>query len=115
MADAVITAWDSKRHPINAIIYRLRTYPNQLWSKSRARVYRIGNHIRRRARDASVWSGLWIMIWAHRPGGKNPATSGQPVWPKSVTYVSGTICYLCVRAGPPEMWRRGWDLNPLGH
>ena len=35
----------------------------------------------------------------HR-GGKNSAASRQPVWLKSVTYVSGTICHPCLRAGP---------------
>jgi transposase len=28
------------------------------------------------------------------------AASRQPFWPKSVTYVAGTFCHLCVRAGP---------------
>jgi len=27
------------------------------------------------------------------------ATNRQPFWPGGVTYVLGTICYLCVRAG----------------
>ena len=40
----------------------------------------------------------------HRPGGKNSAASRQRFWPKSVTYVAGTFCHLCVRSGP---WRSG--------
>ena len=36
----------------------------------------------------------------HRSGGKNSAAPRKPFWPKSVTYVSGTICHLCLRAGP---------------
>jgi len=36
----------------------------------------------------------------HRSGGKNSAASRQPFWPKSVTYVAGTFCYPCLRAGP---------------
>src|SRR6202043_708134 len=48
----------------------------------------------------------------HRSGGKTSAASRQPFWPKSVTYVSGTICHLCLRAGPLQIWRRGWDSNP---
>jgi hypothetical protein len=24
-------------------------------------------------------------------------------------YVSGTLCYLCLRAGRLQEWRRGWD------
>jgi hypothetical protein len=36
----------------------------------------------------------------------------NPFGPKSVTYVSGTICHLCLRAGPKTGWRRGWDSNP---
>ena len=33
----------------------------------------------------------------YRPGGKNSAAPRQPLRAKSVTYVLGTICYLCVR------------------
>src|SRR3981189_2159758 len=43
----------------------------------------------------------------HRSGGKNSAASRQPFSPKSVTYVSGTICYLCVRAGPSNTGGEG--------
>jgi hypothetical protein len=48
-------------------------------------------------------------------------TQKTPSWPdtrcraKSVTYVAGTFCHLCVRAGPGrtrKSWRRGWDSNP---
>ena len=35
----------------------------------------------------------------HRPGAENPATPRQPVRPEVVTYVLGTFCYLCLRAG----------------
>src|SRR4029077_21212849 len=41
-----------------------------------------------------------LRSWLRRSGGKNFATSRKPFWPKSVTHVSGTICNLCVRAGP---------------
>jgi len=41
--------------------------------------------------------------WPRRSEGKNSATSRQPVWPKSVTYVAGTFCYLCVRVGQQKM------------
>src|ERR1700745_425681 len=41
-----------------------------------------------------------LRSWLHRSGGKNSAASRQPFWPESVTYVSGTICHLCLRAGP---------------
>jgi hypothetical protein len=29
-----------------------------------------------------------------------------------VTYLAGTICNLCLRAGPGGFWSRGWELNP---
>jgi hypothetical protein len=35
----------------------------------------------------------------YRSGGKNSATSRESFRPESVTYVLGTICYLCVRSG----------------
>ena len=38
----------------------------------------------------------------------NPFGAGAPVRGKSVTYLSGTFCYLCVRVGHTESWRRGW-------
>jgi Integrase core domain len=40
-----------------------------------------------------------LRSWLRRSGGKNFATARQPFWPKSVTHVLGTFCYLCVRAG----------------
>src|SRR5207245_5286525 len=52
----------------------------------------------------------------HRSGGKNSAAARQPFWPKRVTYVAGTFCNPCVRAGhkrkmarpegfePPTLW-----------
>src|SRR5690242_2852287 len=27
-------------------------------------------------------------------------------------YASGTICYLCVRAGPQSLWSGRWESNP---
>src|ERR1700751_5945254 len=44
--------------------------------------------------------------------GKNSAGSRKSFWPKSVTYASGMICNLCVRAGPINFWRRRRDSNP---
>ena len=39
-------------------------------------------------------------------------TTRKPVRPKSVTHVSGTNCYLCLRAGPSIKWRaQGDDLR----
>jgi hypothetical protein len=53
-----------------------------------------------------------LQSWLRRSGGKNFATSRQPVWPKSVTYVTGTICYLCVRDGQRGLWSGRWESNP---
>src|SRR5271154_1035352 len=39
----------------------------------------------------------------YRLGGKNSAAPQQSLWAKSVTYVLGTICYLCVRVGQPRI------------
>jgi hypothetical protein len=32
--------------------------------------------------------------------------------PKSVTYVAGTLCNPCLRAGPRISWWSRWDSNP---
>ena len=41
----------------------------------------------------------------YRSGGKNSAAPRQPLRAKSVTYVLGTFCYLCLRAGQEKMER----------
>jgi hypothetical protein len=46
-------------------------------------------------------------------GGKDPAALKQPSWPKSVTYVSGTICHLCLRAGPMSYGGGGGIRTPV--
>jgi hypothetical protein len=57
------------------------------------------------------WSALWITI------------QGTSIWRKKLCNRSTTLlaqkCYLCsryvlpcVRSGPFELWRRGWDSNP---
>ena len=40
-----------------------------------------------------------VRSWLYRSGGKNLAAPGEPLRAKSVTYVSGTFCYLCLRNG----------------
>src|SRR5258708_1505682 len=49
-----------------------------------------------------------------RPGAEDLATPRQPVRHEDVTYVLGTICHPCVRAGQVLDWRKGWDSNPRG-
>jgi hypothetical protein len=36
----------------------------------------------------------------------------KPFWSKSVTYVAGTFCYPCVRAGYFRIWSGRWESNP---
>jgi hypothetical protein len=36
----------------------------------------------------------------------------KPLRAKSVTHVSGTFCYLCLRNGQLKHWRRERDSNP---
>ena len=48
----------------------------------------------------------------YRSGGKNSAAPQQSLWAKSVTYVLGTFCYPCLRAGQAEKWSGRWDSNP---
>jgi hypothetical protein len=50
-----------------------------------------------------------LRSWLRRCGGNNPATSRQPVWPKSVTvrsvtYVSGPDTF--------KIWSGRWESNP---
>src|SRR5215471_6116306 len=47
----------------------------------------------------------------YRFGGKNLAAPREPLRAKSVTYVSGTFCYLCLRNGQLKGWSRRTDLN----
>ena len=57
---------------------------------------------RSRIRDlAGQLHGLRSRLY--RSGGKNFAAPGKPLRAKSVTYVLGTICYLCVRSGHSSM------------
>jgi hypothetical protein len=53
-----------------------------------------------------VDDGIWLASFMRYDpgyfdldGAENPATLRQPVRHKVVTYVSGTTCYLCFRAG----------------
>jgi hypothetical protein len=58
------------------------------------------SNISKKFTTTSGWSALWIMIWGTsiwRPGAR---TARKSVRPKSVTYVLGTLCNPCVRAGP---------------
>jgi hypothetical protein len=65
-----------------------------------------------------VEEGIWLVSFMEYDLGyidleeKTLRPLDNPFWPKSVTYVSGTDCHLCVRAGPQRKWRRGWDSNP---
>ena len=65
-----------------------------------------------------VDEGIWLVTFMHydlgyhRPGAENPATPRQPVRPKVVTHVLGTICYPCLRAGQEADWRREWSWDP---
>ena len=47
-----------------------------------------------------------------RSGDSVAGTKGKSLQPQSVTYVLGTLCYPCVRAGPTLEWRRRRDSNP---
>ena len=47
-----------------------------------------------------------------RSRGEKFAALGQSIRTKNVTYVLGTICYLCVRNGQSHKWRRKRDSNP---
>jgi hypothetical protein len=38
--------------------------------------------------------------------------SRQPLRPKVVTHVAGTLCYLCLRAGPPGFLEPRVELAP---
>jgi hypothetical protein len=77
----------------------------------------------------SKWAHVWIderpttsaTIWR-----KNSEVPRQPLPPKSVTYVSGTICQLCLRLDPRSLEARvGFEptnggfadlsLGPLGY
>ena len=46
-----------------------------------------------------------------RPGAEDLATPRQPVRHEVVTYVLGTICHPCVRAGQKRNWRARKDSN----
>ncbi len=52
-----------------------------------------------------VDAGIWLASFMQYDlgyidfGGKNSAAPRKPLRAKSVTYVLGTICYLCVRSG----------------
>ena len=65
-----------------------------------------------------VDDGIWIVSFMqlrsrlHRPGAENPATPRQPVRPRVVTYVLGTVCYPCLRAGQAEMVVADQGLEP---
>ena len=48
----------------------------------------------------------------HRLGAENPTTPRQPVRHEVVTYVLGTLRYLCLRTAHVGYWRREWDSNP---
>ena len=50
-----------------------------------------------------------------RPGAENLATPRQPVRHEAVTYVLGTRCYLCLRAGQNFNGERGGTrtLDPM--
>jgi hypothetical protein len=56
--------------------------------------------------------------WASiKPGAKDLANLRQPDRHEIVTYVSGTFCYPCLRAGPPQQtaWLRMQSVaNPSG-
>jgi hypothetical protein len=42
---------------------------------------------------------------------KNSAASRQPFWPKSVTHVTGTLSFLCVRSGPRVYMERAMGIE----
>ena len=46
-----------------------------------------------------------------RPGAEDPPTTRQPVRHEVVTYVLGTTCHLCLRAGQGVCWSERKDLN----
>ncbi len=43
---------------------------------------------------------------------KNSAASRQPFWPKSVTHVTGTLSFLCVRSGLRVYMERAMGIEP---
>jgi hypothetical protein len=64
-----------------------------------------------------VDEGIWLVSFidydlGYGLGTENLATRRQPVRHEVVTYVIGTNCYLCLRAGQKRPWRREWDSNP---
>ena len=69
-----------------------------------------------------VDDGIWLVSfmnydpWLYRLGGENPAAPRKPFRGKSVTRVSGTFCYLCLRTGQrfEMVGREDLNLRPPG-
>ena len=65
-----------------------------------------------------VDDGIWLVSFMHYDLGyfdleqETLQPLDNPERHEVVTHVSGTICYLCVRAGQGVLWRREWDSNP---
>ena len=55
--------------------------------------------------------GLWFGVL--RSGNSSARTARKSVRPKSATYVLGTLCNPCLRAGPFFKWWRRWDCFEL--
>jgi hypothetical protein len=55
--------------------------------------------------DEGIWLVSFMQLRSRilRPGAENLATPRQPVRPEVVTYVLGTICHPCVRAGQSKL------------
>ncbi len=49
----------------------------------------------------------------YRSGRENSAAPRKPLRAKSVTYVLGTICYLCLRSGQARVWLPIHDSNSM--
>jgi hypothetical protein len=91
----------------------LRTYLSSPQKNQSQHGFRWSSCRYQRSRGRYLAGQLYeLQSWLRRSGGKKSATSRQSVWPKSVTYVAGTFCYLSVRAGQRIIWRRGWDTHP---
>jgi hypothetical protein len=58
------------------------------------------------ARDQEVDEGIWL-VTCSRIGTENLATRRQPMGAQVVTYVLGTFCHPCLRAGQYCRWLRG--------
>src|SRR5712664_4091868 len=65
-----------------------------------ARSSRVRRWESKKSKKVFGWLALWITISATSTWRKKLCSLSTTLWPKRVTYVFGTICHPCLRAGP---------------